>query len=134
MSGPNSYKCAELADKIEKQGLCLICDYPDFYGRKDEQIVPPDTNIQRDLIVAALRAYGSHGPNDEQVWLENELMACMQIVAPGMGSAMPDEITYAIMVTAIRRLIECDTERYEALLERWQKRTRATQTPSKEQA
>jgi hypothetical protein len=55
-------------------------------------------------------------------WLEDELMECMRIVAPGMGCAMPDEITYAIMVTAIRRLMEADTDKYEALLERWQAR------------
>jgi hypothetical protein len=64
----------------------------------------------------------------EQEWLEDELMEVMRIVAPGMGSAMPDEITFAIMVTAIRRLMEADTERYEALLERWQKRRSATRS------
>lgn len=57
-------------------------------------------------------------------WLEDELIAIMQTVAPGMGSPMPDEITYAIMVTAIRRMMEADTDKYEALLERWQKRQR----------
>lgn len=58
----------------------------------------------------------------ETEWLEDELMEVMRIVAPGMGGAMPDNITFAIMVTAIRRLMEADTDRYEALLERWQKR------------
>lgn len=58
----------------------------------------------------------------EQEWLEDELMEVMRIVAPGMGGQLPDELTYAIMVTAIRRLMEADTDRYEALLERWQQR------------
>ena len=78
-------------------------------------------NAILDLTRDALR----RGPS-EQDWLEDELMEVMRIVAPGMASAMPDEITYAIMVTAIRRLMEADTDRYEALLERWQKRQNAS--------
>lgn len=60
----------------------------------------------------------------ENEWLEDELMEVMRIVAKGMNPDLPeeDEIIYAMMVTAIRRLMEADTDRYEALLERWQKR------------
>jgi len=52
-------------------------------------------------------------------WLEDELVEVMRIVAP---SAQEDQITHAMLVTAIRRLMEADTEKYEALLARWQKR------------
>jgi len=52
-------------------------------------------------------------------WLEDELVEVMRIVAP---SAKEDNITHAMLVTAIRRLMEADTEKYEALLARWQKR------------
>lgn len=58
----------------------------------------------------------------EREWLEDELVECMRIVSPGMAEPKPDEITYAIMVTGIRRMVEANTDRYEALLDRWQKR------------
>lgn len=58
----------------------------------------------------------------ENEWLEDELMEVMRIVAKGMTDTHEDEIIYAMMVTAIRRLMEADTDKYEALFERWQKR------------
>ena len=59
----------------------------------------------------------------DQKWCEDELMEVMRIVSKGMTpETQEDEIIYAMMVTAIRRLMESDTERYEALLARWQAR------------
>ena len=52
-------------------------------------------------------------------WLEDELVSIMQTVAPREGE---DQIHHAIMVTAVRRMMEADMAKYEALLERWQKR------------
>ena len=58
-------------------------------------------------------------PESHTHWLEDELVEVMRIVAPGMVGRQPDEITYAMLITAIRRLMEADEVRYEALLERW---------------
>lgn len=64
----NSYGAAkELADKIESDGLCCLCDYGENYrGHGEVKVVPFPFDVDRDLIVKALRAYGSHGPNDAQ--------------------------------------------------------------------
>lgn len=50
-------------------------------------------------------------------WLEDELMEVMRIVMP-----REDDFTAAIQTHAIRLLVECDAEKYEALQERWTKR------------
>lgn len=81
------------------------------------------------MVIDTLRA--NRPEVGETMWLEDELMEVMRIVAPGMAEPMPDEISCAIMVTAIRRLMEADTDRYEALLERWQERHTSNQQGTK---
>ena len=57
-------------------------------------------------------------------WLEDQLMECMRLVSRGLYGAGQEEdhLTDALRLHGIRLLVEADTERYEALLERWQKR------------
>jgi len=84
-------------------------------------VTPPhlrDYGVLTDRIVALFHAAPFSEKQDTD-WLEDELVEVMRIVAP---SAQEDQITHAMLVTAIRRLMEADTEKYEALLARWQKR------------
>jgi hypothetical protein len=55
-------------------------------------------------------------------WLEDELVEVMRIVSPRERTRDEDAIDHAMLVSGIRRMMEADTERYEALLTRWHKR------------
>ena len=135
MNSPNSYT-AKWTVRQGENGEQRVCS-SDF-THDVEMVVTgdfKDANQSFDYASKiAERLNSIPGPNSEVEWLEDELMECMRIVAPDMGGAMPDEITFAIMVTAIRRLMEADTERYEALLERVTKRRSATGERSTEGA
>jgi hypothetical protein len=74
-----------------------------------------------EIEIERLKRASLRGPS-EQEWLEDELVAVMQTVAPGMAGMEEDDIIRLMVVTSIRRMIEADTERYEALLDRWQAR------------
>ena len=59
MGALNSYRAKDLADLIEQKGICVACDFSDFYDRKESPLPTPNANWQRDMIVAALRLYAT---------------------------------------------------------------------------
>lgn len=62
-----------LADKIEADGLCSLCDYGQNYiGHGERKVTPFPTDPDRDLIVKALRALSHSFMQSEKVsgWID----------------------------------------------------------------
>lgn len=112
-------------DRIEG----YVCSLPKGHNgeHQGERTPPPHVDGRWCKDRACMKCYSAPAAPgvdaEHTAWLEDELMEVMRIVAHGMTpETQADEIVYAMMVTAIRRLMEADEARYEAVLESYQKR------------
>lgn len=71
---------------------------------------------------------------EEQHWLEDELIEVMRLASRGLWAPDKDDaITDTLRLHGIRLMLEANTERYEALLDRVQKRRLPQSQPHQEE-
>jgi hypothetical protein len=93
----------------------VLADELERFAEGDKTVIVSPQYARK--VAAALRSETA-----DIAWLEDELVEVMRIVSPRERTRDEDAIDHAMLVSGIRRMMEADTERYEALLTRWHKR------------